>query len=84
MKVTIDIPDMYIPILSKWASVSRTLKNANHICNEFLLLTKDKHLKDKAFIARDELDLITQALDNLHQTVRNEIWNQQRKDNASV
>lgn len=74
MKITIDIPDMYVPILSKWASVARTLNSAANICDEFINITDNEYLKDKAFIAKEDLYKIVQPLNNLHQTVRNELW----------
>jgi hypothetical protein len=74
MKITIDLPDMYVKTLSKWASVSRTLKNANRICEEYISIAEDGNLIDKAHIAKDELDIITQPLDLLHRLVRDELW----------
>jgi hypothetical protein len=76
MKVTIDIPDMYVKTLAKWASVSRTLKAANHICEEYISITEDGIWKDRAFTVSDELDDLIPALDILHRTVRDELWKQ--------
>jgi hypothetical protein len=78
MKITIDIPEMYIPILSKWASVSRTLRNGQNIAYEFLLLTDDMNLQDKAHIFIEEIDQICQALDTLHHLTRSELWEENK------
>lgn len=80
MKVTIDIPDVYVPILRKWASVSRTLTRAGNLIQEFAPSKEDSELKNaQAFECVEELDDLTTPLDVLHQTVRSAIWVDDRR-----
>jgi hypothetical protein len=81
MKVTIEVQEKssYFAVLNKWASVSRTLNEAQRL----LQLMEDSGLfGDEAdSLARnlDELNDLEPALNWLHQTVRSEIWNEIRK-----
>jgi hypothetical protein len=79
MKLTIDIPDQYVKILSKWASVARTLHESERIINECLppsILSEVK--EDQISNNLEELNDIIPALDNLHSTVRSAIWEEEK------
>ncbi len=76
MKLTIDIPDVYIPMLRKWASVSRTLMEASKLLEG----SEGVHTyQDRVGDCLGELDDLTTPLDVLHQTVRSAIWEEDKK-----
>lgn len=80
MKITIDVPQVYVRVLSEWASVSRTLTAARlHLINYSGLLETDSAEEEKAIDIEDELVLITPALDCIHYAVRSELWEIQKK-----
>ncbi len=81
MKVIIEIPDMDVKILSQWASVSRTLNEAKRHCGYSAISNDDEHARYRADVCEDELNEIEPALNRLHQSVRNEIW-QMNHDNT--
>lgn len=72
MKITIEIHNPYINTLAAWASVSRTLNSAKYACEAAL----DAGIDDERIrICLDELNKIEPALNHLHVTARQEIWN---------
>ncbi len=71
MKVTIDIPDNYIPLLRRWASVSRTLMEAGKLLEDS---EGPSTYQDRVNDCVEELDDLTTPLDVLYQTVRSAIW----------
>jgi hypothetical protein len=91
MKFTIDIPDSFIPVLGKWASVSRTLSESKRLLNGM-----DDLLTDNEAIRPDNLDFevvnhnmeeleaICMALDALHQSARSEIWEAERRGEVDL
>lgn len=70
MKVTLDLPDSVVLVLTRWASVGRTLSNAEWIAEE-RLQTEDC---ERSRILLDELQTLKQPLDDLVQLVQNELW----------
>jgi hypothetical protein len=76
MKITIDIPDMHVKLLSQWASVGRTLQTANKACSE---AAEAPHVSDTdAEMFRhcgNELDELIPALEELHRVARQAMWN---------
>ena len=83
MKVTIDIPDVYIPILRKWASVSRSLIQAATLLENYSQgFDKEDDTRVRINDCLLELDDLTTPLDVLHQTLRSAIWEQDRKDKS--
>lgn len=75
MKVTIEISDAYVPLLSHWASVSRTLTTAGNLLEEYLkTLDLDSRKYEAVSDCMAELDSLALPLDSLHQLVRTEIW----------
>ena len=80
MKITIDIPDMYVERLSKWASVSRTLNEAKDILESVeCRVGDDDCTADRVQACHNELRDITPALNELHQVARNMIWEMKEK-----
>lgn len=75
VKIEIEISEQYVKILSKWASVSRTLNEAKSLLSNFSELTKDIELSERIDICFSELETIEPALNNLHQMARMKLWN---------
>jgi len=65
MQITIELTDDEALFFAQWASVSRTLSSAQRIAEE------SSHEDSQMII--DELQQLTMPLDQLHQTVRNQI-----------
>lgn len=81
MRITVDVPDMYVEMLAKWASVSRTLKASHRLLHEFLSTVElvSDGTTDEVTTNCDELRDITPALDALHQVVRSALWVERRR-----
>lgn len=71
MKITIDLPDHYAEVLSKWASVSRTLRG---VLSAIVEENFSNIRVDDLDIFTKELEELILPLDALHQLVRAEIW----------
>lgn len=74
--ITIEIHEPYLKVLSKWASVSRTLKTAKSCTakastegSEFSEVEREKY----AYCEQELEDLIP-ALDHLHVQAREQLW----------
>ena len=69
MRVVIDIPDMDLRTLARWASVSRTMKEA-------IRLIENNTIDDteRAIMCQEEMEQLEPVLDRLHRVVRNELW----------
>jgi hypothetical protein len=59
MKLTIDIPD-----ISRWVN---TLNDAWVCCDKLMDESEDPYWIDKASTAKDELELIIEVLNKIHQ-----------------
>lgn len=85
MKITIDIPDMHVKLLSRWASVSRTLTTAESGCiqasNSQEVSDTDREMYGHC---ADELAELTPALDELHRLARQAIWDINRAKTPGV
>lgn len=86
MIVTIDISENYIEVLSKWASVSRTLGESKKLLEDYYDLyndewgfSGDKSKQEEINHNIGELEQITPALDHIHNAVRSQIWKQIEK-----
>jgi hypothetical protein len=79
MIITIDVPDLYVPVLSRWASVSRTLDTAIDAADTAASLSTDEHKKERFGHCSTELVDIRAALDALHHAARNEMWARARE-----
>lgn len=75
MIITIEIPDQYVEIYRKWASVGRTLDAASALCDVVIGAddTTDAE-KDQANHTDKEICAIRVPLDTLHKIVQQEIW----------
>ena len=73
------MPDQYVPLLSKWASVGRTLRTAQGICDEMTNQCVDTEIIEKASWCSHELEELTPSLDQLHHHLRTELWKLQSK-----
>lgn len=74
MKITIEITEPHLSVLSKWASVGRTLRTAQAACDSS---------EDETFNhCSNELEVIIPALDYLHYTARAEIWRISQQEKA--
>jgi hypothetical protein len=76
MKISFDLPEMYVTIISKWASVCRTLRTAQSACEDAAeALRIDNETKFEMYSwCSQELEALIPALDNLHHTARSAIW----------
>lgn len=76
MKIEVEISDSYVTILSKWASVQRTLSEAIRLLDE--LMPKDNpDLTETINVCASELEDIGPAISHLHMQCRTQIWLQQ-------
>jgi hypothetical protein len=75
MEVTVEIPDVYVQRLARWASLSRTLCEAQRLLEQFI--PEDAALEDEVQACIQELKDITPAIDALHKAVQPIIWKQE-------
>ena len=71
--VTITIPEPYLSVLSKWASVSRTLRTAEDACDSVGNKLTDAEIERFGFCAT-ELRALIPALDFLHKQCQQQLW----------
>ena len=74
MKIEIDIDNKHAHLLGKWASIARTLKESESLLNALAALDIEQDLQERLFANLEELKLIIQPIDHLHQTARTAIW----------
>jgi hypothetical protein len=73
MKIEIEIPDLYVEPITRWASISRTLTTAARLIDCFVPPSEDD------FDTAQELRDIEPAINALHQATRDALWQQVRK-----
>lgn len=91
MKMTIEVPDSFIPVLGKWASVSRTLSESRRLLSDLDDLLEDKGITrpenmdfEVVHHNMEELKDLCMALDALHQSARSEIWEAERRGEVDL
>ncbi len=73
--VLVTISENYLKILSKWASVSRTLNTARAACDDIQEMDNlVANIQEKYQHCSHELEVLTPALDNMHQIIRSKLW----------
>lgn len=73
MKIELELHEPYIRVLSKWASVGRTFREAQRHC-ETVAGQDDAGEAERAQHCLDEIEEILPALEHLHHTARTELW----------
>lgn len=74
MKVLIEVNEPYLELLKRWASVSRTMKQATDLLSQ-AVCAEGATLDVEEFNACiSELEALEPALNSLHQTTRSELW----------
>jgi hypothetical protein len=74
IRMEIDVPEYEGDILSRWASVGRTIGNANG-CIENLLDGDDtEKTRDDCFYAQEELRQLGPSIEKLHMIIRDQLW----------
>jgi hypothetical protein len=79
MKIEIDIPDMYVEVISRWASVSRTLDVAEDGCIEASANCSDERDREKYVHCADEISTLRRPLDVLQKCAQSAIWQKNRE-----
>jgi seryl-tRNA synthetase len=82
MKVVVEIGDNYIELISKWASVSRTLNESKRLVGTLLDHAKDSPAPPDIEPVNSNLDELTDIepfLNHIHQQVRTAIWEIKRR-----
>lgn len=74
MKLTIEISENHAAVLSRWASVGRTLDNAERMAQLVQEISDVPADQDDAQMLIDELAELKVPLDSLHQAIRSQIW----------
>lgn len=78
MKIEIDIPEMYVDVISRWASVSRTLDVAENGCEQAAEVTKDERDREEFLYCCKEIRILRRPLDVLHKLAQTAIWEKNR------
>ena len=77
MKITIEVADQDVALITHWASVSRTLNLSKELILNIPLFDDDR--TEMANLNLSELEDLEPVLNRLHQTVREAIWKQQNE-----
>lgn len=72
--ITFNMMERDAKVLSKFASVGRTMENLKYLLQEFAAVNRDPQIEDRIGAAEDDLARIGDVLSRLHLDVRDAIW----------
>lgn len=74
MKIEIDIDEMDIPILKRWASICRTLTESIRLLEDHTETDEGGQIDDQVLFNIAELESIRHPMDRLHKAIQKKLW----------